>query len=144
MNGRPSAIAGSDRGLLFPNHTHEELIMHLNHRIAQFSLALVMSLSTACKSDPAASTAPATGTAAQSAKAPEGHAPAHVEPGSHEDWCEEHQVPESQCTRCNPSLVAAFKATGDWCEEHGVPESQCLQCNPALKIERPPKKGAAQ
>jgi hypothetical protein len=70
------------------------------------------------------------------------HASATVEPGSHEDWCEEHQVPESLCTRCNPSLVAAFKATGDWCEEHGLPESQCKTCNPDLKIERPPKKDA--
>ncbi|HEU4535221.1 MAG TPA: hypothetical protein VFS00_13930 [Polyangiaceae bacterium] len=68
-----------------------------------------------------------------------GHAAADVKPGSHEDWCEEHQVPESQCTRCNPSLVAAFKATGDWCAEHGLPESQCLKCNPNLKIARPPK-----
>lgn len=68
------------------------------------------------------------------------HADKDVVPGSHEDWCEEHQVPESQCTRCDPSLIAAFKATGDWCEEHGVPESQCLKCNPDLKIVRPPKK----
>ncbi len=67
------------------------------------------------------------------------HAPSGVKPGSHEDWCGEHQVPESQCTRCNPDLVPAFKATGDWCEEHGLPESQCLKCNPELKITRPPK-----
>lgn len=67
------------------------------------------------------------------------HAPAHAKPGSYEDWCGEHQVPESQCTRCNPDLVPAFKATGDWCEEHGLPESQCLKCNPSLKIVRPPK-----
>lgn len=68
-----------------------------------------------------------------------GHAQPNVKPGSHEDWCGEHQVPESLCTRCNSSLVAAFKATGDWCEEHGLPESQCLKCNPDLKIIRPPK-----
>lgn len=68
-----------------------------------------------------------------------GHAAADVKPGSHEDWCGEHGVPESQCTRCNPDLIAAFKATGDWCEEHGVPDSQCLKCNPDLKIVRPPK-----
>lgn len=68
-----------------------------------------------------------------------GHAPADVVVGSHEDWCAEHAVPESQCTRCNPSLAAAFQATGDWCEEHGLPESQCLKCNPDLKIVRPPK-----
>src|SRR5690349_17825005 len=68
-----------------------------------------------------------------------GHAPANVKPGSHEDWCEEHRVPESQCTRCNAELVPAFKATGDWCVEHQVPESQCLKCNPKLSIVRPPK-----
>lgn len=67
------------------------------------------------------------------------HAAEGVKPGSHEDWCGEHAVPESQCTRCNPKLVPAFKATGDWCAEHGLPESQCLICNPNLKIERPPK-----
>ena len=71
------------------------------------------------------------------------HAPQGVQPGSHEDWCGEHQVPESLCTRCNPSLIAAFKATADWCEEHGLPESQCLICNPDLKIERPPRAGKA-
>ena len=32
------------------------------------------------------------------------HAPATVTPGSHEDWCGEHEVPESLCTRCNPDL----------------------------------------
>ncbi len=66
------------------------------------------------------------------------HAPASAQPGSHEDWCGAHEVPESLCTRCNPSLVAAFKATGDWCEEHDLPESQCLICNPELRIVRPP------
>jgi hypothetical protein len=62
-----------------------------------------------------------------------------VVPGSYEDWCSEHSVPESQCTRCNPELIAAFKATADWCEEHSLPESQCLACNPDLVIERPAK-----
>lgn len=68
-----------------------------------------------------------------------GHAPAGAKPGSHEDWCAEHAVPESQCTLCHPDLVAAFKATGDWCVEHSLPESHCLKCNPNLKITRPPK-----
>ena len=67
------------------------------------------------------------------------HATAGVVPGSYEDWCGEHEVPESQCTRCNPELIAAFQATGDWCQEHGLPESQCLACNPELEIERPAK-----
>lgn len=65
------------------------------------------------------------------------HASESVVPGSYEDWCVEHEVPESQCTRCNPSLVPAFQATGDWCAEHGMPESQCRICNPDLRIERP-------
>lgn len=71
------------------------------------------------------------------------HASPGVQPGSHEDWCGEHQVPESLCSRCNPSLITAFEATGDWCEEHGLPESQCLVCNPDTKIVRPPKLGEA-
>ena len=76
---------------------------------------------------------------APSPAAAQGHADANVKPGTHEDWCGEHAVPESKCTRCNPTLVAAFKATNDWCAEHGLPESQCLKCNPDLKIVRPPK-----
>jgi hypothetical protein len=78
----------------------------------------------------ATSSAPATSAAA--------HAPSSAKPGSHEDWCGEHAVPESQCTRCNAKLIPAFKASGDWCAEHDLPESQCLKCNPDTKIVRPP------
>lgn len=67
------------------------------------------------------------------------HAPEGATPGSHEDWCGEHAVPESQCTRCHEELIAAFKATGDWCDDHGVPKSHCKKCDPGLVIERPPK-----
>ncbi len=85
---------------------------------------------------------PATGVAAPApAPAPSTHAASDVVPGSHADWCGEHAVPESQCTRCDGALIPAFQATGDWCAEHGLPESQCLQCNPDLKIERPAKEG---
>lgn len=49
------------------------------------------------------------------------------------DWCAEHGVPESVCTRCNPKLIADFKQNGDWCKEHNLPESQCIQCDPSLK-----------
>jgi len=93
--------------------------------------------------DNKADRAPAATSAAASASAPS-HANPGVLPGSYEDWCVEHGVRESLCTRCNPSLIAAFKATGDWCEEHGLPESQCLLCNPELKIERPPRTGDAR
>ncbi len=48
------------------------------------------------------------------------------------DWCREHGVPESVCTRCNESLVEQFKESGDWCDGHGLPESQCTACNPEL------------
>lgn len=67
------------------------------------------------------------------------HAAAGAKPGSHEDWCTEHEVPESQCTKCNKDLIPAFKATGDWCSEHGLPESQCTTCDPKRKKERPAK-----
>ncbi len=49
------------------------------------------------------------------------------------DWCREHGVPESICTRCNSALIADFKKKGDWCKEHDLPESQCVQCHPELE-----------
>ncbi len=70
------------------------------------------------------------------------HASEGAKPGSHEDWCAEHKVPESQCTRCDKALIPVFKATGDWCDQHGLPDSQDLKCNPDLKIVRPPKGSA--
>lgn len=87
-------------------------------------------------STPATDTKDAPSASAKPAAA--GHAGASAKPGSHDDWCDEHAVPESQCTQCNKDLIPAFKATGDWCEEHGLPESQCLKCNPQLTIVRPP------
>lgn len=48
------------------------------------------------------------------------------------DWCGEHGVPESICTRCNGALIAEFKKKGDWCNTHSVPESQCIACKPEL------------
>ena len=49
------------------------------------------------------------------------------------DWCPEHAVPESICTRCNDSLIAGFKEKGDWCAKHELPDSQCLECHPEHK-----------
>ncbi|GMV17562.1 MAG: hypothetical protein IPM35_01435 [Myxococcales bacterium] len=94
--------------------------------------ALVAALALGCSKKKAPGAAPAPSTSPQ-------HAQAGAKPGSHEDWCTEHDVPESQCTLCNPSLSAAFKATGDWCAEHGLPESHCRKCHPDLKLVRPPK-----
>lgn len=48
-------------------------------------------------------------------------------------WCWGHDVPEAVCTRCNPTLIARFKAEGDWCGGHGLPESQCILCNPEVE-----------
>lgn len=114
-----------------------------------FALCCVLLLaSTGCgKSDSASSgagtEAPAAGTGGETAAASEGserHAEGIV-PGSYEDWCSEHEVLETKCTRCDASLVAAFKATGDWCEDHGLPKSQCKACDPTLVIARAPKPG---
>ena len=49
------------------------------------------------------------------------------------DWCKEHGVPESVCTRCNAKLIPAFQSKGDWCKEHELPESQCIACHPELE-----------
>ena len=48
-------------------------------------------------------------------------------------WCAEHGVPESECTRCDASLIAGYQDQGDWCDEHDRPESQCFICNPELE-----------
>jgi cobalt-zinc-cadmium efflux system membrane fusion protein len=48
------------------------------------------------------------------------------------DWCKEHGVPESACTKCNTDLIAQFKEKGDWCDKHGVPKSQCIECDPSV------------
>ena len=47
-------------------------------------------------------------------------------------FCHGHGVPEAFCTKCNPWVIPAFKATNDWCAGHNVPESQCTICNPGL------------
>jgi hypothetical protein len=102
-------------------------------------LAALALTSASCSKEQGSEAKPEQRSAAPSEGQEKGHAPKDVKPGSYEDWCGEHQVPESQCTRCNPDLIPAFKATKDWCAEHGLPESQCLKCNPTIKITRPPK-----
>jgi thiol-disulfide isomerase/thioredoxin len=51
----------------------------------------------------------------------------------------QHKVPREVCTRCNPHLVAKFKAAKDWCVEHEVAESQCLECHPDLTFDPLPE-----
>lgn len=96
-----------------------------------FSCVLILGLLVACQKTESPSP--------EGEKSGDLHAASDVKHGSHEDWCGEHQVPESMCTRCNSSLIPAFKATGDWCAQHNMPDSQCLACHPDLKIVRPPK-----
>lgn len=48
-------------------------------------------------------------------------------------FCHGHGVPEAFCTRCNSSLIVAFKHINDWCTEHGLPESQCQKCKKEIK-----------
>ncbi|TWT45848.1 Cobalt-zinc-cadmium resistance protein CzcB [Phycisphaerae bacterium RAS1] len=49
------------------------------------------------------------------------------------DWCKEHGVPESRCTICHPEILTKGVA-GDWCKEHGVPESNCTLCHPEIAV----------
>jgi cobalt-zinc-cadmium efflux system membrane fusion protein len=45
----------------------------------------------------------------------------------------EHGIQEAICTKCNPGLIAVFRAKGNFCEEHGFPESACPICHPEKK-----------
>lgn len=93
---------------------------------------LGLALGTACKQKENSS---GEGSRSSTAAAPA----ASVKPGSHEDWCAEHNVPESLCTQCDSKLIPAFKASGDWCDVHKLPKSHDRECNPSLKLARPPK-----
>lgn len=103
----------------------------MSHRIfATFTMSLAcMVLFAGCKEDPkpvAPQNQPKAATT-QTATKP-------IIPHVHlNDWCPEHGVPESVCTRCNEELIPAFKKKGDWCEKHQLPDSQCLIDHPELK-----------
>ena len=46
-------------------------------------------------------------------------------------WCNEHGVPEEDCSLCSSTAAAKFKEKGDWCDEHQRAESQCFVCDPS-------------
>lgn len=46
-----------------------------------------------------------------------------------DDWCNEHNVPESTCVECNPDLLPRTKSFG-WCKTHGVHD--CPLCHPEV------------
>lgn len=48
-------------------------------------------------------------------------------------WCDEHGVPEKQCSQCSAKVAAEFQKKGDWCAEHDRAKSQCFICDPKLK-----------
>lgn len=93
---------------------------------ALFALLLVaVALLGSCGNSSPAPASPATDTH-ESVKPP------IVQKAEVADWCKEHGVPESVCTKCNAKLIPEFQAKGDWCKEHSLPESQCVACHPEL------------
>ena len=57
-----------------------------------------------------------------------------VSAGDHSGWwCDEHGVPEAECSVCDTKVAAKFKKKGDWCKEHDRPDSQCFIHHPELK-----------
>jgi hypothetical protein len=48
-------------------------------------------------------------------------------------WCDEHGVPEAECSMCNAKVAAERKKAGDWCDQHDRAKSQCFICDPSLK-----------
>ena len=48
-------------------------------------------------------------------------------------WCDEHGVPEAECSMCSGKVAAAFKKKGDWCAKHDRAKSQCFLCDPSLE-----------
>lgn len=58
------------------------------------------------------------------------------QPTEDADWCEEHNVPESECIECDASLVPA-KTDYGWCKVHGV--AQCpLEHPDVAQVNVPP------
>ncbi len=95
--------------------------------VAAFALIVVSAAGCGVREELAAPEPPPAGKSETPAKT----APL-VAPPKAADWCGEHGVPESVCTKCNADLIPEFKKKGDWCEKHGLPDSQCTICHPEL------------
>jgi len=51
--------------------------------------------------------------------------------GKHDAWwCEEHGIPEAECSMCSARVEKECKAKGDWCDKHNRALSQCFFCKP--------------
>ncbi len=48
-------------------------------------------------------------------------------------WCDEHGIPEHECSMCQSKVAKECKAKGDWCDTHDRAKSQCFVCDPSLK-----------
>ena len=48
-------------------------------------------------------------------------------------WCNEHGIPEAECSLCSAKVAKDCKAKGDWCDKHERAQSQCFICDPKLK-----------
>ncbi len=48
-------------------------------------------------------------------------------------WCDEHGVPEHECSICDKNVARECKKNGDWCDKHQRAKSQCFKCDPSLK-----------
>lgn len=48
-------------------------------------------------------------------------------------WCDEHGMPEEECSMCSLKAAKEFKAKGDWCKKHDRAKSQCFICDPSLR-----------
>lgn len=51
-------------------------------------------------------------------------------------WCDEHGIPEAECSMCSSKVYKECQAKGDICDKHpDRAKSQCFICNPALQAE---------
>lgn len=48
-------------------------------------------------------------------------------------WCDEHGIPELECSMCQEKVAKECKAKGDWCKKHDRADSQCFICHPELE-----------
>ena len=48
-------------------------------------------------------------------------------------WCDQHGIPEAECSMCSAKVAKECKAKGDWCQEHQRAKSQCFLCDPSLR-----------
>ncbi len=103
------------RGVLLQNARPRQRVLHATTAVA---LGVAV-LAVGCK-----------GLEISGSEPKEERAPAAPAAADESHWCAGHGLPESMCTKCNPSLVERFKEAGDWCAGHGFPESACPSCNP--------------